>query len=121
MNRQQQRQLKKHPLIRLIRGIFRLIRVIFKPAKNARMKAILQGRGFANELAEIERIELERAQIRQAEIEQSQILAAQQAAIAERYITVGDLLDRVQWQSSSPKPTAISSAAKLSPHDVSLN
>jgi hypothetical protein len=113
MNRQQQRQLKKHPLIRLIRGIFRLIRVIFKPAKNARLQAI--------ELAEIERIELERAQIRQAEIEQIRILAAQQAAIAERYITVGDLLDRVQWQSSAPKSTAVSSAAKLSPHDVSLN
>jgi hypothetical protein len=115
MNRQQQRQLKKHPLIRLIRGIFRLIRVIFKPAKNARLQAI--------ELAEIERFELERAQIRQAEIEQSQILAAQQAAIAERYITVGDLLDRVQWQSSAPKDLVSSSATKLRSqnHDVSLN
>jgi hypothetical protein len=113
MNRQQQRKLKKHPLIRLIRGIVRLIRVIFKPAKNARLQAI--------ELAEIERIEQDRAQIRQIEIEQSQILAAQQAALDERYITVGDLLDRVQWQSSTPKPTAVLSVAKLSPHDVSLN
>jgi hypothetical protein len=115
MNRQQQRKLKKHPLIRLIRGIFRLIRVIFKPGKNARLQAI--------ELAEIERIELERAQIRQAEIEQSRILAEQQAALAERYITVGAILDRVQWQSSAPKNSAVSSATKLRPqnHDVSLN
>jgi hypothetical protein len=116
MNRQQQRKLKKHPLIRLIRGIFRLIRVIFKPGKNARLQAI--------ELAEIERIELERSQIRQVEIEQNRILAEQQAALAERYITVGDLLDRVQWQSSTPKNLAVSSATKLSvpqTHDVSLN
>jgi hypothetical protein len=116
MNRQQQRQLKKHPLIRLIRGIFRLIRVIFKPAKNARLQAI--------ELAEIERIELERAQIRQAESEHHRILAEQQAALAERYITVGDLLDRVQWQSSAPKNSAVGAATKLSSpqtHDVSLN
>lgn len=113
MNRQQQRKLKKHPLIRLIRGIFRLIRVIFKPAKNARLQAI--------ELAEIERIELERAQIRQAEMEHNRSLAEQQAELAERYITVGDLLDRVQWQSSAPKNLAVSSATKLSPHDVSLN
>jgi hypothetical protein len=116
MNRQQQRKLKKHPLIRLIRGIFRLIRVIFKPGKNARLQAI--------ELAEIERIELERSQIRQVEIEQNRILAEQQAALAERYITVGDLLDRVKWQSSAPKELVVSSAAKLSisqTRDVSLN
>jgi hypothetical protein len=115
MNRQQQRKLKKHPLIRLIRGIFRLIRVIFRPAKNGRLQAI--------ELAEIERIELERTQIRQAEIEQIRSLATQQAALAEKYITVGDLLDRVQWQSSAPKALAVASATKLTPHahDVSLN
>jgi hypothetical protein len=116
MNRQQQRKLKKHPLIRSIRAIFRLLRVIFKPAKNARLQAIA--------LAEIERVEQERAQIRQAEIEHNQTLAEQQAALAERYITVGDLLDRVQWQSSAPKNLAVSSATKLSSpqtHDVSLN
>jgi hypothetical protein len=115
MNRQQQRKLKKHPLIRFIRGIFRLIRVIFRPAKNGRLQAI--------ELAEIERIELERAQIRQAEIEHHRILAEQTAALAERYITVGDLLNRVQWQSSVPKDVAVTSASKLQAptHDVSLN
>jgi hypothetical protein len=115
MNRQQQRKLKKHPLIRLIRGIFRLIRVIFRPAKNGRLQAI--------ELAELERVNLEREQIRQAEIEQSRSLAAQQAALAEKYITVGDLLDRVQWQASAPKALAVASATKLTPHahDVSLN
>jgi hypothetical protein len=115
MNRQQQRKLKKHPLIRFVRGIFRLLRVIFKPAKNARLQAI--------ELAEIERIEIERDRIRQAEIEESRNLAAQQAALAEKYITVGDLLDRVKWQSSAPTALAVPSATKLTPHahDVSLN
>jgi hypothetical protein len=111
MNRQQQRKLKKHPLIRLIRGIFRLIRVIFKPAKNARLQAI--------ELAETRRIELERDRILQAEADRERILVEQKAALAERYITVGDLLNRVQWQSSAPKDVAVTS---LSPaHDVSLN
>jgi hypothetical protein len=111
MNRQQQRKLKKHPLIRLIRGIFRLIRVIFRPAKNARLQAI--------ELAETRRIELERDRILQAEADRQRILAEQKADLAERYITVGDLLNRVQWQSSAPKDVAVTS---LSPaHDVSLN
>jgi hypothetical protein len=116
MNRQQQRKLKKHPLIRFVRGIFRLLRVIFKPAKNARLQA--------NELAEIDRIEIARAQIRQAEIEESQNLAAQKAAQADKYITVGDLLDQVQWQSSAPKKDlTVLSTTKLTPHahDVSLN
>jgi hypothetical protein len=115
MNRQQQRKLKKHPLIRFVRGIFRLLRVIFKPAKNARLQAI--------ELAEIERIEIERDRIRQTEIEESQNLAAQKAALVEKYITLGDLLDRVKWQSSAPNSVAVLSATKLTPHahDVSLN
>jgi hypothetical protein len=111
MNRQQQRKLKKHPLIRLIRGIFRLIRVIFRPAKNARLQAI--------ELAETRRIELERDRILQAEADRQRILAEQKADLAERYITVGDLLNRVQWQSSAPKDVAVTSAS--SAHDVSLN
>jgi hypothetical protein len=111
MNRQQQRKLKKHPLIRLIRGIFRLIRVIFKPAKNARLQAI--------ELAETRRIELERDRILQAEADRERILVEQKAALAERYITVGDLLNRVQWQSSAPKDGAVMSASPA--HDVSLN
>ena len=113
MNKQQHK-LKKHRLIRLIRGIFRLVRVIFRPARS---KARL------SELAELERIELERTQIRQAEADYSRNIAEQKAALAEKYITVGDLLDRVQWQSSAPKDLAVSSAMKLKPqsHDVSLN
>ena len=114
MNKQQQRKLKKHPLIRLIRGIFRLMRVIFRPARS---KARLI------ELAELERIELERAQIRQAEADYSRSIAEQTAALAEQYITVGDLLDRVQWQSPASKNFKITSATKLQPipPDVSLN
>jgi hypothetical protein len=116
MNRQQQRKLKKHPLIRFIRGIFRLMRVIFRSgSSHPRVSAI--------ELAEIERIEIERDRILQAEADRERILAEQAAALAERYITVGDLLNRVQWQSSAPKDVAVTSASKLQipAHDVSLN
>jgi hypothetical protein len=114
MNRQQQRRLKKHPLIRLIRGIFRLIRVIFSPGKShPRVSEI--------ELAELERVNLERTQIHQAEVDRERILVEQKVALSERYITVGELLDRVQWQSSAPKNVASATKLKSQPHDVSLN
>jgi hypothetical protein len=117
MNKQQQRKLKKHPLIRLMRGIVRLIRVIFRPARsNARLSP--------TELAQIERIELERAQIELAQIKHNQILAEESRELAERYLTVGELFDRVQWQFSPPKDlgTDVSTTKiKSLTHDVSLN
>ncbi len=127
MNRQQQRKLKKHPLIRLIRGIVRLMRVIFSPAKpNRRLPEIVHPviDPAAIERAERERAELERAKIAErAELERQQLIAARERELAEKYITVGALLDRVQWKFPEPLVLDVPAATKLDivPSDVSRN
>ena len=93
MNRQQ-RKLKKHPLIRFIRGIFRLLRVIFRTARPATRTIPIDP--VVIERAERERAEFERAE--RADLEHKRSLAEQQQALAEKYITVGALLDRVEWK-----------------------
>ncbi len=119
MNRQQQRKLKKHPAIRAIRAIFRLLRVIFRPARPvARPMAIDP---VAIERAERERAELERAE--RADLEHRRIVTEHQQVLAEKYITVGALLDRVEWKFTATPELELPSATNLdrSLHDVSLN
>jgi hypothetical protein len=89
-----QRKPKKHPLIRLIRGILRLVRQIFGSRRLSQQ-----------ELAEIERARQERLEFKRVEQERSRLQAIQQREqeehdreLAERYITVGALLDRVEWK-----------------------
>ncbi len=113
MNRQQQRKLKKHPLIRAIRGIFRLLRVIFRPARSVHP--------VIDPIA-IERVERERARIAQAERDRI-TQAKREQELAERYITVGALLERVQWKFPEPIILDIPLATQLDirPQDVSRN
>jgi hypothetical protein len=89
-----QRKTKKHPLIRLIRGIMRLARRVFSSRKLSQ-----------TELAEIERARQERLEFKRVELERSRLQAIQQQEradrdrdLAEKYITVGALLDRVEWK-----------------------
>lgn len=101
MNRQTQRRLKRNPLIRFVRSVLRLLRVLFRPAsKNVREIPI-------ETALEIERLRLQEERDRE---------------LAEQYITVGELLERVQWQFSEPKP-AVTSASQPDAqiYDVSLN
>jgi hypothetical protein len=89
-----QRKPKKHPLIRLIRGVLRLARLVFGSRKLSQ-----------TDLAQIDRARQERLEFQRVELERSRIQAAQQQELAERdrelaerYITVGALLDRVAWK-----------------------
>jgi HD-like signal output (HDOD) protein len=117
MNGQQHRP-KRHPLIRLIRGILRLARHIFSSRRLNQ-----------NELAEIERARQERLEFKRLELERSrqqaaeqQVLAERERKFAERYITVGALLDRVEWK--FPETVIDIPAAKKSeirPLDLSRN
>jgi hypothetical protein len=114
----QQRRPKKHPFIRLMRGIMRLARQIFGSRKLSQ-----------SELAEIERARQERVEFKRVELERSRQQAAEQQVIADRerqfaekYITVGALLDRVEWK--FPETVIDIPAAKQSeirPLDLSRN
>ena len=77
MSSRKHRKLKRHPIVRFIRGIFRLFRVLFGPKRT------------------IARLDLPRP----AEIEAR---IAESSFDRDRLITVGELLGRVKWQSSSP-------------------
>lgn len=108
MKTQQKRRIKRHPLIRFIRGVVRLFRVLFGPRK--------------------QRVIPPPSAIDRAEIERERMLEQQRQELAERYITVGELLARVQWQAEpeSELATATTSTAvatQLAPptFDVSRN
>ena len=133
MNKQQQHKLRKHPFIRFIRGIFRLMRAILDSSKNTagqerdriERARIRQAAIDSAEMqrAEIERAEIERTEIERVEQEKANILAAQARELADKYITVGDLFGRVQWKVSSQSDLQLTSATKVDvrPLDFSQN
>ena len=95
MNRQQTRQIRKHPFIRFIRGVIRLLRVLFKPDKHS---------------------------VREIELQRLRAIKAQEQELAERYITVGNLFDRVEWQFIAPVELEVpQTKVDIRQHDVSLN
>jgi hypothetical protein len=76
MNSRKRHKLKRHPLVRFIRGIFRLLRVLFRPAKSNRRQDLMAVDS----------------------LEQLNSPAAD-SFDRDQLITVGELLDRVKWQS----------------------
>ncbi len=102
MNRKHSK-LKRNPLVRLIRSIFRLVRVIFG-AKKVRSRSIpndiyIEDRTF-NTLANQELENFDR----------------------DGLTTVGELLAQVKWQSSQTSIQEFSENSRISqPHDVSRN
>lgn len=111
----QKRRSKKHPLVRFFRAVFRLIRTIFGSGKTVKLSP--------SELAEIDRAKAERARSERAESKRLRILAAQELELAERYITVGALLDRVEWKIAASPGLEPIVATKIETRlpDVSLN
>jgi hypothetical protein len=69
-------KLKRNPLVRFIRGIFRLLQVLLRPTKSHRRQAPIA----VNSLEDLNNI-------------------ATHSFDQDQLITVGELLDRVKWQS----------------------
>jgi hypothetical protein len=91
-------KLKRHPIVRFIRGIFRLFRVLFRQKRT------------------IARLEIPiPAAIESTSFDTSFEL--------DRLVTVGEVLGGVKWQSPPPKiQTEFTSNSKISrPQDVSRN
>ena len=120
MNRQTQHQLKRHPLIRFIRSIYRLLRVLFKPARsNARLN--LRDR---HRISNQPQIELTDRYLNVDELSDlSRIVDKPKPELTDKYITVGQLFELVQWQLPIPTDSRAISATKIEtiPHDFSLN
>jgi hypothetical protein len=105
MSNRKHRKLKRHPLIRFVRSVVRLLRVLFRSKQD---------------IAKLR-------QQRQAAIDQSSFDTSNQRAThsfdRDRLITVGELLGRVKWQASPPTiPAEISDRSGIvQTHDVSRN
>jgi hypothetical protein len=161
MNRQKQRRLRRHPLIRFLRAIIRLGRLFFKPAKPSRRNQFLTLEppiGDSINLPII--IEAPPPSLTDPDLTLGEILGlvqwklpepAQQVAPAvpppqktaapsiehsgilnvskihpkEQFVTVGELLELVQWQfPAPPRQAALSTAmSDIRPQqkDFSLN
>jgi hypothetical protein len=91
-------KLKRHPIVRFIRGVFRLFRVLFRPQRTTARLDLPRPVAIAEN---IEATSFDR----------------------DRLVTVGELLGRVKWQ--SPPPTIqkefTSNSRITRPHDVSRN
>jgi hypothetical protein len=99
MKSRKHRKLKRNPIVRFIRGVFRLFRVLFRPKRT------------------IARLDLPRPEVIEERIEVSSFEQ-------DRLVTVGELLERVKWQSPPPTTTQkeFTSNSRISrPHDVSRN
>ena len=98
MNRKH-RKLKRHPLVRFIRGIFRLLRVLFRSTKSNRRQDLMA----VDNLAELDN-------------------SAADSFDRDELITVGELLDRVKWQSPQVNiQPNISSSNNTRTQDISRN
>lgn len=92
------RKLKRHPIVRFIRGIFRLLRILFRPQRT------------------IARLDLPRPEAIEDRIEMTSLEL-------DPLVTVGELLGRVKWQSPSPNiQTEFTSNNRIyQPQDISRN
>jgi hypothetical protein len=100
MKRPEKRRSKRHPLLRFIRSVYRLLRVFFRPT---RKKARTSLSKFVHTSAEA------------AVTTEDSILAEEPVArkVTDSQITVGELFGLVQWQ--SPSSIKLRSDAVLQP------
>jgi hypothetical protein len=107
MKSRRHNRLKKNPLVRFIRGVLRLLRVLFQPQNR-----------------QLRQIEQEQRHLRRVELEQELVLDRQNLELERqervRLITVGELLEQIKWQ--SPSETTIQASDLVTPaYDVSRN
>ena len=132
MKSRKHHQLKRNPLVRFIRGVFRLLRVILKP-KNRNLRSLQDNQSALPQL------ELDRQQpipeIKQRNLEPQQpTLEIKQRNLEpqlelnrdgqEQFITVGELFEQIKWQ--IPAETVIQTnisglSTKSQSYDVSRN
>ena len=102
MKYRKHRKLKRHPIVRFIRGVFRLFRVLFRPKRT------------------LARLELPRPVAIEERIESTSF---DRNFDLDRLVTVGEVLGGIKWQ--SPPPTIqqeFTSNSRISrPQDVSRN
>lgn len=115
-------QLKRHPLVRFIRGIFRLFRVLIKP-KQQKFRAVRDERIDDRQKLEIAtpqlKLESPQLEIATPQLEREAPALDLDRSDADRLITVGALFAQIKWQ--FPSETISDPRMNSRTHDVSRN
>lgn len=101
-------RIKRHPIVRFIRGIFRLFRVI------SRSKKSFSTTEYHQKFTE-ESLQLEPEPVKETAFVKE---AAPVAYNRANLITVGELFSQVNWQLPAASPETVT---KIQVHDVSRN
>ena len=119
MNSRKHHRSKRNPLVRFVRGIFRLLRVLFKPKQQHR-------KSLQDEQSDLRQAELARHQA-ELELRQAAELTRHNAELDRheraRLITVGELFEQIKWQmpSDSIGSEKLDLSTSVQTHDVSRN
>jgi hypothetical protein len=126
MSTHKHRKLKRHPIVRFIRGVFRLFRILFKPKRTisrldlshpaaieARIEAISFDRDPVITEARIEATSIDRdslvveERIEATNIDRHQLVTEEISKVAsvdrDQLVTVGDIFARIKWQAPPPQ------------------
>jgi hypothetical protein len=113
MTSRRQHKFRKNPFVRLFRMIYRSLRVIFRPkSKRLALAALYEQR-------ELEARRVQEALMAQRELDARRALEALTLEqelddrVKEQFLTVGELLKKVKWQTTTAQATPV--------HDFSLN
>jgi hypothetical protein len=118
-------RLKRNPLVRFIRGVFRLLRVILKP-KNSKLRSLHYEQ---NDLPQVGSQPQPILAVKEQYLELQRNLEPEQeldldSDRPEQFISVGKLFEQIKWQ--IPTETTIQTnpsdlSTKPQPYDVSRN
>jgi hypothetical protein len=130
MSTHKHRKLKRHPIVRFIRGVFRLFRILFRPKRTItrldrphpvtsteRIDATNFDRDHLVTQARIETTSIDRDRVViEARIDATSI-------DRDRLVTVGEIFDQIKWQTPPPsiQKEFTSNSMLFKPNDASRN
>jgi hypothetical protein len=119
MTSRRQNKLRKNPFVRLFRMIYRSLQVIFRPRrKRLALAALYEQKALDARLAQ-EAINAQREQAARHVLEDLALAQELDDRAREQFLTVGELLRRVKWQTTTAQAGQVASALPV--HDFSLN
>jgi hypothetical protein len=113
MTSRRQNNSRKNPFIRLFRMVYRSLQVIFRPkSKRLALAALYEQRELEARRAQ-EALNAQRDQEARRVLEDLALAQELDERAREQFLTVGELLKRVKWQTTTTSATPA--------HDFSLN
>ncbi len=119
MKSRRYQQLRKNPLIRLLRMIYRALKVIFQPKRKRLALATIRAQKELEARAALDAFYAQKELEHRIALEESTAREELENRLKEQFLTVGELLERVKWQI---QPTPDLPTNSMTPkYDVSRN